>query len=117
LIETLEKSVLSSKTQFEIISKLDKRIRITKSYWDYVVAVKHPPMLKLEEDVKDSLVEPSEIRRSNRDPNVFIYYGRKLDRQKKLLFVCTVVKHLNGDGFIITTYLTKRKVGEIVWKE
>ncbi len=60
--------------------------------------------------VKDALMNADEVRRSNKDDKVFIYYKR----QKKH-FVAVVCKHLNGEGYIITTYITDRiKIGEIV---
>ena len=103
----------SPETLFEVVSKLNKRIRVSKSYWDYIVSVKHPSMYGLQGSVKSSLIEPFEIRRSKRDPSVHLYYGKFRSR----LLCCTVVKFLNGDGFIITAYLTRRMVGDSVWKE
>ena len=51
-----------------------------------------------------------EVRRSNKDKEVFIYYKRT-----KRYFIAVVCKHLNGSGYIITTYITDRiKIGEIV---
>jgi hypothetical protein len=33
-------------------------------------------------------------------------------------FLCTVAKHLNDDGFIVTVYTTyKIKRGEVLWKK
>jgi hypothetical protein len=104
---------VSSEPLFEVVSKLEKRIRINKSYWDYIVNVKHPSMRGLEEFVKSSLTEPVEVRRSKRDHSVHLHYGKF----KAKLLVCTVVKFLNGDGFIITAYLTKRMIGDSIWKQ
>jgi hypothetical protein len=59
-------------------------------------------MRGLEEFVKSSLTEP-----------VHLHYGKF----KAKLLVCTVVKFLNGDGFIITAYLTKRMIGDSIWKQ
>ncbi|MBI4257626.1 MAG: DUF4258 domain-containing protein [Thaumarchaeota archaeon] len=104
---------MSSELLFEVVSKLNKRIRVNKSYWDYIVNVKHPSMRGLEEPVKSSLSDPVEVRKSMRDPTVHLYYGKF---EQKLL-CCTVVKSLNGDGFIITAYLTKKMVGDTIWRE
>lgn len=104
---------MSSELLFEVVSKLDRRIRVSKSYWDYIVNVKHPSMRGLDEFVRSSLTEPVEIRRSKRDRSVHLYYGRF---EAKLL-VCTLVKFLNGDGFVITAYLTRRMIGDSVWKQ
>ncbi len=104
---------MSSEPLFEVASKLGRRIRVTKSYWGYILNVKHPSMRGLEEFVKSSLTEPIEVRKSKRDRSVHLYYGKF---EAKLL-CCTIVKFLNGDGFIITAYLTRRMVGDSVWKE
>ena len=104
---------MSSEPFFEVDSKLNRRIRINKSYWDYIMSVKHPSMRGLEEFVKRSLGEPIEVRRSKRDPSIYLYYGKYEAR----LLCCTIVKFLNGDGFIITAYLTRRMIGDSVWKE
>jgi len=67
---------------------------------------------------KESLViktleDPEMIRKSLKDPNVYLYY-----RGYEKYFICVVVKHLNGEGFIITTYITDRiKEGEEIWKK
>jgi hypothetical protein len=65
-----------------------------------------------EADVERALKAPQEIRRSRSDPAVYLFYGaRKADH-----LVCAVAKRLNGDGFLITTYLTRViKEGERVW--
>jgi hypothetical protein len=98
---------------FEVISKLDKKIRVSVFYWNYISTVKHTSISGLEADVRSSLTEPIEIRKSKRDPAVYLYYGTS----KAQPFVCTVVKHLNGEGFVITAYPTRRMVGDLVWKK
>ena len=104
---------MSSEPFFEVVSKLNRRIRVNKSYWDYIVNVKHPSMRGLDEFVKSSLTEPVEVRRSERDQSVHLHYGKF----KAKLLVCTVVKFLNGDGFVITAYLTRRMIGDSIWKQ
>lgn len=95
---------------FEVTSPLGRRIRVTKTYWSFIITIKHPMMAGKEGLVKNALVNADEIRRSNKDKDVFIYYKRLRGR-----FVAVVCKHLNGKGYIITTYITDRiKIGEIV---
>jgi len=66
-----------------------------------------------EREVQDTLKNPDEIRRSKVDQNVYMYY-----KWMAAHFLCVVVKHLNGDGYIVTAYLTdKIKEGELVWKK
>lgn len=99
---------MNGKIHFEVTSSLGKKIRVTKEYWNKIIETKHRLMKDKEDLAKATLENPVEIRRSRKDLNVFLYYG---STGKK--YNCVVVKHLNGDGFIITTYVTDRiKTGE-----
>ena len=88
-------------------------IRTTRSHWNLIINVKHPEIANKEEQVQKCLADPLEIRRSSEDVNVYLYYVPQ-DRY----YLCVVARHLNGDGFIITAYLTdKIKEGETIWKK
>jgi hypothetical protein len=68
---------------------LNKEIRITKEYWEFIVSVKHTNIIGKEYEVIKTLKYPEFIRKSN-----------------------------NGEGFIITIYLTDRvKEGDEIWKK
>ncbi len=95
----------------EVISKLGKKIRITKRYWEHIVS-KHESVTGLEREVEETLINPSYIRRSKEDEAVCLYYSA-YDKY----FLCVVCRHLNGEGFIITAYLTdKIKKGETIYE-
>ena len=97
---------------FHVGTKLGVRMRVTATYWNFIITAKHTIMKGRENDVKDALEEPDEIRRSIRDRTVFLYYKQVKDR-----FIAVVCKHINGEGYIITTYITDRiKIGEQIWK-
>lgn len=96
--------------KFEVTSSLGKRISIASEYWQKIIETKHPIMSGREELVKLTLTSPEQVRRSRKDATVHLHY-RKIDGHH----CCVVVKHLNGDGFVVTTYLTdKIKTGELV---
>ena len=102
----------SNDIYFEAETPLKKKIRTTKEYWEFIVKVKHPIMRGREKDVIKTLKEPDFIRQSRKDTSVYLYYRRTGDK-----FICVVCKHLNGEGFIITTYITDRvKEGEEIWR-
>ena len=66
-----------------------------------------------EEDVKNALQSPDQIRLSRNDPSVYLFY--KEERVKR--WVCAVTKRLNGEGFLITTFPTDAiKEGELIWQ-
>ena len=97
---------------FEVMTPLGFRVRVTRAYWRIITEIKHPVMRGREEDVKETLRNPDEIRVSKRDPRVYLFY-----KPERLgCWVCAVAKRLNGEGFLITTYPTDAiKEGERAW--
>ena len=95
----------------EALFKLGKHVRVTRRHWDYIVN-KHESIIGLEEQVKETLMNPIYIRLSKEDKEAYLYYapyGR--------YYLCVVCRHLNGDGFIVTAYLTdKIKKGVTVYE-
>jgi hypothetical protein len=99
---------------FTVQTPLDCCIRVTVAYWNIITQIKHPIMNGQEVDVQETLTQPNEIRRSRSDSNVYLFY--KFQQEKRWL--CAVVRRLNGDGFLITTYPTDAiKEGETVWQK
>jgi hypothetical protein len=97
---------------FEVLTPLGFRVRVTKSYWELIVKVKHPVMANHQADVKNVLGKPDEVRQSKSDSTVYLFYGL----QKTQRWVCAVTKRLNGEGFLITAYPTESiKEGERIW--
>lgn len=92
-------------------SKLDKRIRSSKKYWETIIQ-KHESIASLEDKVKETIKNPICIRVSKEDSDVFLYYA-----SYGKYFLCVVCRHLNGDGFIVTAYLTdKIKKGVVIYE-
>lgn len=99
---------------FTAPTPLNCNIRVTVAYWNIITQIKHPIMNGQETAVQATLTQPDQIRRSRSDSNVYLFY--KLQREKRWL--CAVVRQLNGEGFLITTYPTDAiKEGEIVWQK
>lgn len=97
---------------FEVQTPLGFRVRVTHTYWEFIVTVKHPVMAGREDEVKEALQNPDEVRRSKSDPNVYLFY--RAERTGR--WTCAIAKRLNGDGFLITTYPTDAiKEGVRVW--
>ncbi len=103
---------MSDELLFEVLTPLDFSVRVARSYWEYIITIKHPVMAGREEDVKDTLQNPDEIRVSRSDSNVYLFYkSGKIGR-----WVCAVAKRLNGEGFLITTYPADAvKEGTKIW--
>jgi len=87
-------------------------VRTTKDYWIRTITVKHPSIVKYEKQVKEALRSPDEIRKSQQDERVHLYY-----KHIGKLHICVVVDHIQETkGYIITTYLTDRiKEGEQIY--
>jgi len=104
--------LMSDDLLFQILTPLNFRVRVTRSYWEYIVTVKHPVMTDREQDVKDTLQSPDEIRVSRSDPAVYLFYKTKQANR----WVYAAAKRLNGEGFLITTYPTHAiKEGTKIW--
>lgn len=97
---------------FGVKTPLSVTIHTTKDYWKVITAIKHPAMVKYKAEVKETLKNPDQIRKSKQDPRVHLYY-KNIGR----VFVCVVADHVNStEGYIITTYLTDRvKEGEQIY--
>lgn len=96
---------------FEITTPLNVTVRTTLDYWNYVTTIKHSNMRGKENNVISTLSKPDFIRRSKIDESVFLYY-KKVENY----LYCVVIRHENGTGFLITTYITdKAKEGELIW--
>lgn len=95
-----------------VATPLGKYVRTTEEYWRYIVTFKHPSMAGNIREVELALADPDNIRKSRSDDRVYLYYRRAGNR-----IICVAVRHLNGDGFIITAYFTKKvKEGVLIWQ-
>jgi hypothetical protein len=97
---------------FEVQTPLGFRVRVTRAYWELITTVKHPIMTGREAEVQETLTNPDEIRVSQSDPKVYLFYKSKDIKR----WVCAVAKRLNDDGFLITAYPTDAiKEGVAIW--
>lgn len=97
---------------FEVETPTGFRVRTTVNYWELITTVKHPIMRGRAADVQAVLSHPDEIRLSQSDPQVYLFY--RTDREQR--WVCAVSRRLNGQGFLITVYRTGAiKEGMVIW--
>ena len=103
---------MSSETFFRVSTPIGFSVYATSLYWQFIVTVKHPNMAGREEQVQDALRSPHEIRQSRRDSSVYLFYHQ----ERSYRWTCVVVKRLNSEGFVVTTYSTDAiKEGVSVW--
>jgi Domain of unknown function (DUF4258) len=97
---------------FDALTPLGFRVPVTHDRWKLITTVKHPVMMGREADVKNTLENPEQIRRSRSDPDVLLFYQGTGERR----WVCAVAKHATGQGFLITAYPTDAiKEGTQIW--
>ena len=102
-----------SKNLFQVKSALNKQIKTTKEYWQKITVVKHPSIKDREKEARETLISPDIIKISNSDKKVFLYY-----KEYRKNYLCVVVRHENGNGFIITVYITNKiKEGKQIWQK
>ena len=98
---------------FAVATSLGFTVSVNAKYWDMIVTIKHPVMKVRGKDVQETLRNPDGIHRSKRDPNVYLFYREERPGR----WICAVVKRLNGNAFLVTTYPTDAiKEGEQIWK-
>ncbi len=95
---------------FTVPTPLGFSVRTTNHYWE-LIQRKHPEVIGKETAVQHCLSQPEQVRQSTQDRTVYLFYT-----SQPPYYLVVVAKRLNGEGFIITSYLTdKIKEGEIVW--
>lgn len=112
IIGAMRDSPVKDDLLFDALTPLGFRVRVSRSYWELIITVKHPVMAGRESDVKRTLEKPDEIRLSRTDPAVYLFYRS----QRRDRWVCGVTKRLDGEGFLITSYPTDAiKEGARIW--
>ena len=100
----------------EVKDIFNKNIRITKAYWEYVLYTKHREAIdELNTDLLRQCLEDPDLVISTLEESVIQFYHQMTDTR----FVCVVVRHLNGDGFVITSYITRqpKRNKKIIWQK
>jgi len=87
---------------FKVKDKTGRKIRLTKKQWNHITR-KHPYMTNYVNEIKETIekadnIVPHEIG------NLFDYYKHYKHRKEKLKLLKIIVKYLNGEGFIISSY-------------
>ena len=93
-----------------------RRIQLTDEGWNHIIE-RHRYMIAFREEMRQSLREPDEIRRSTKDPERGrLYYKWYYGTVKGDKWVCVVVKMLTAEAFIMTSYVTGTiRRGERLW--
>lgn len=89
----------------EVIDKTGRRIRLTKTQWSHINR-KHPVIANYSNEIIETIKNPDSITESDRK-DIYFYYKHYKFLNPPYNYILVIVKHLNGDGFVITAYLEK----------
>lgn len=111
----MDKKIEKYDLLFEVKDVFGRTVRTTKSYWEKIKKIKHRELHYGINEVKKTLADPDEVRRSVTDETILIY-AKKVGKYDILVIA---VKVLNGEGFVVTVYQTKeyKQKGEVVWQK
>jgi len=102
-----------SKLIFEVQTPLGFKVRCSEAYWKNTILEKHKVLKNKLDDIIQTLRDPSFIRQSKKDENVYLFYTGSNPRR-----MCAVIKDRNDYGFLITEYPTDAiKEGKEIWKK
>jgi hypothetical protein len=97
---------------FIVMTPLGFRVVCTAQDWGRIIKEKHPPMRGRQGEVVEALTHPEEIRRSQSDTAVMLFYLRSGRR-----WVSAVVSSGHPASRLLTAYPTdKIKEGELLWR-
>lgn len=68
---------------------------------------KHSTMANYFEEIKETLINPNAITKSEIDKDVRFYYKYYKYLRVPYNYILVIVKYLNGDGFVISAYFEK----------
>lgn len=98
---------------FEVRTPSGFDVHVARRQWDMIVTFKHPVMTGQEGNVRETLSNPDEVRRSRTDQDVYLFY-RALHTGR---WTCAVCKQVSlQEGFLITAYPADAiKEGDLIW--
>ena len=101
----------------EIEDVFGRKIRLTEDRKNHLEE-DHPEMIDSGSKIKETLQNPDDVKFSNLDSSVELFYKFFEVTLIGAKFLCVVVKNLVVDFFIITAYFTdKKKKGESKWSK
>jgi len=95
---------------FEIKDKTGKIIYLTGERWKHISS-EHPIVVNDIENIKEVLINPLVVKESIYDVNVNFYYRYYKEKKLRSKYLMVVVKYLNGEGFVITSYYVDKLKG------
>ena len=91
-------------------------LRLTDERINHIL--EHPEMIDEMDKITDTLIDPDYVIQSKSDNDVILFNKFYIMKQFGGKFLCVVVKYLENDAFIITSYIAKNlPKGDILWQK
>ena len=91
-------------------------LRLTDERVNHIL--EHPEMINEMDKITDTLTAPDYVIQSKSDNNVILFNKFYIMKQFGGKFLCVVVKYLENDAFIVTSYISKNlPKGDILWQK
>jgi len=101
---------------FKIFSKMGKVVSLDEDRWRHVLS--HPEMKDQLEGIKETVMNPDEVRESTHDPSILLFYKLYEETPVTEKYLLVVIETQNREGFIVTAFFTDTmKKGGVVWKK
>ncbi len=92
---------------FIAVDKKGKKIRLTDKQWTHIT-IDHPFMTNFLEDIKEIIENPDKITQSLLDDKISYFYKFYKHKKGSNKYLLTIIKYLNGDGFVISSYFVNK---------
>jgi len=101
---------------FKIFSKVGKVVSLDEDRCRHVL--KHPEMKGQLDRIKETVMNPDEVRESTHDPSILLFYKLYEETPVTEKYLLAVIETQNREGFIVTAFFTDSvKKGGVVWKK
>lgn len=101
---------------FKIFSKMGKAVSLNEDRWRHIL--NHPEMKDQLDGIKETVMNPDEVRESTHDPSILLFYKLYEETPVTEKYLLVVIETQNREGFIVTAFFTDRvKKGGVVWKK
>jgi hypothetical protein len=99
----------------KVICKIGKVVGLSSDRWKHVLS--HPEMKNQRARVKETLIDPDEVRASIQSNDILLFYKLYPKTPVTTKYMIVVVK-VSNEGFIVTAFYTdKIKKGDIIWRK
>ena len=88
----------------EVIGRQGKRVYLSKERWKHIS--KHHPNVNSLHDIEETIKTPANTT-YDEEENIVAYFRHFKLREGPAKYLKIVVKYLNGEGYIITSYYVK----------